>query len=52
MKRYDNTIMLVVSYVGVNEKQAMVINSKTGAVVFMAVQNDDLKSIEYLINND
>ncbi|EPK8044255.1 recombinase family protein, partial [Enterobacter cloacae] len=52
MKRYDDTIMLVVSYVGVNEKQAMVINSKTGEVVFMAVQNDDLKSIEYLINND
>lgn len=51
MKRVDNTIMLVVSYIGVNEKQAMVINNKTGDVVFMAVQNDDLKSVEYLINN-
>jgi len=52
MKRFDNTIMLVVNYIGVNEKQAMVINNKTGEVVFMAVQNDDLKSVEYLINNE
>lgn len=51
MKRYDDTVMLVVSYVGINEKQAMVIKIKTGEVVFMAVQNDDLKSVEYLIND-
>lgn len=50
MKRLGNAIMLVVNYIGVNEKQAMVIDSKTGDVDFMAVQNDDLKSVEYLIN--
>ncbi|EJN0639038.1 recombinase family protein, partial [Escherichia coli] len=50
MKRLGNAIMLVVNYIGVNEKQAMVIDSKTGDVKFMAVQNDDLKSVEYLIN--
>ena len=50
MKRLGNAIMLVVNYIGVNEKQAMVIDSKTGDVEFMAVQNDDLKSVEYLIN--
>lgn len=51
MKRFNNTIILVVNYIGVNEKQAMVINNKTGEVMFMAVQNDDIKSVEYLIDS-
>lgn len=51
IKRYSDTIFLVVNYIAINEKQAIVINSKSGEVLYMGVQNDDLKKVEHLIRN-
>ncbi|WP_193065651.1 recombinase zinc beta ribbon domain-containing protein [Hafnia alvei] len=49
IKRYSDVIFLVVNYIAINEKQAIVINSKDGEVLYMGVQNDDLKTVEHLI---
>ena len=51
IKRYSDTIFLVINYIAINEKQAIVINSKNGEVMYMGVQNDDLKTVEHLIGN-
>ncbi|HBA6281977.1 TPA: recombinase family protein, partial [Escherichia coli] len=51
VKRYSDAIFLVVNYIAINEKQAIVINSKNGEILYMGVQNDDLKTVEHLIGN-
>ncbi|EPN3556115.1 hypothetical protein ACTW2I_000407 [Cronobacter sakazakii] len=51
IKRYSDAIFLVVNYISINEKQAIVINSKNGEILYMGVQNDDLKTVEHLIGN-
>ncbi|EHL1291012.1 recombinase family protein, partial [Escherichia coli] len=51
IKRYSDSIFLIVNYIAINEKQAIVINSKNGEVLYMGVQNDDLKTVEHLIGN-
>lgn len=49
IKRYYKTIIMVINYISVNEKQVFVIDNKTGEVLYMGVQNDDMKSVEHLI---
>lgn len=51
IKRYSDTIFLIINYIAINEKQAIVINSKNGEVMYMGVQNDDLKTVEHIIGN-
>lgn len=51
IKRYSDSIFLVVNYIAINEKQAIVINSKNGEVLYMGVQNDDLKIVEHIIGS-
>jgi hypothetical protein len=51
LKRYDKVIIMVVHYIGINEKQAFVLDNKNGNVLYMAVQNDDTKTVEHIIKN-